>query len=56
MGGTDRLIGLTASRRVNAVEVAQDREDPRLIEDHPMLDAIAQVIDHHRSIVAEVLG
>src|SRR5437899_5152981 len=42
MGGAHALDEIRARRRVNAPSITQKREDPRLIEDAPMLDAVAQ--------------
>src|SRR5205085_11480935 len=40
--GAHALDKVLTGRRMNAPSVAQEREDPRLIEDAPMLDAVTE--------------
>ena len=42
-----------AAGRVDSEQVPQDREAPRLVHDHPMLDAIAERISANDGVIAE---
>ena len=55
MGGVQRLPRLVAAGRVHAGQIAQDRENPRLVEHHPVFHAIAQPIGDDRGVVGEML-
>ena len=54
MAGFHRELAIVNSRRMHAEHVAEHGENPRLVERHPMLHAIAEVFRAYLGIVAEV--
>ena len=52
----DRIVGFLAAGSMNALRITEHREDPRLVERHPVLHAIAKCVGHHGGIVAKNLG
>ena len=54
--GTHTVGKILARRRVNAPSIAEKREDPRLIEDAPVRNAIAKGADIDVNVIGEALG
>ena len=54
VAGPHRELAIVNPGRMDAEHVAEDGENPRLVERHPMLDAIAEVLRADGGIVAEV--
>src|SRR5439155_26618845 len=48
-------LAVSEARRVDARYVAEEGEDPRLVEDHPVLHAITQGFDARLGVRREVL-
>ncbi len=53
VGHPDRRRPVTQPRRMDAVGMAEEGEDGRLVERHPILDTVAQVRREQRGVVGE---
>ena len=53
VAGAQERVEIAAPGRVDPDEISEQREDRRLVEDHPVRDAIAERADHDLGVVRE---